>query len=93
MPAERRTARYRTVIVVALADGAVIEAEGACEGVIADAPAGSEGFGYDPIFFLPSLGKTMAELSTEAKNRISHRALAVANLKERLRKAAAPPSG
>ena len=93
VPAERRTARYRTVIVVALADGAVIEAEGACEGVIADAPAGSEGFGYDPVFFLPSLGKTMAELSREAKNRISHRALAVANLKERLRKAAAPPSG
>ena len=93
VPATRRTARYRAVIVVALADGAVIEAEGTCEGVIADAPAGSEGFGYDPVFLLPSLGKTMAELSTEAKNRVSHRALAVANLKKRLRKAAAQPSG
>jgi XTP/dITP diphosphohydrolase len=53
------------------------QAEGACEGVIAFEPAGDAGFGYDPIFYLPDYACTMAQLSREEKNRISHRARAV----------------
>jgi XTP/dITP diphosphohydrolase len=58
--------------------------EGRCRGQIAFAPRGKHGFGYDPIFFLPELGKTMAEIDPEVKNRISHRARALEKLKELL---------
>jgi XTP/dITP diphosphohydrolase len=57
--------------------GDVHQAEGVCEGVIAFEPAGAGGFGYDPIFYLPEYACTMAQLSAEEKNRISHRARAV----------------
>ena len=78
IPPERRTARFRCVVAVAEARGLVRVAEGICEGRITLAPRGSHGFGYDPVFEIPSLGKTFAELSPEVKNRLSHRAQAMA---------------
>jgi XTP/dITP diphosphohydrolase len=84
VPAERRTARYRAVVAVATPQGDVWTFEGRWEGRIADAPRGTGGFGYDPIFLLPDLGKTVAELSPEEKNRVSHRAQALAAARARL---------
>lgn len=78
VPLERRTARYRAVIAVALPDGRVETFEGRCEGLIALKPRGSGGFGYDPIFYLPELGCTVAELRPEEKDRLSHRGKALA---------------
>lgn len=80
VPEEGRTARY--VSAVALAEGGeiVFTAEGTCEGRIAWEPRGEGGFGYDPIFFYPPLGKTLAEVSATEKNRISHRSKAMAAL-------------
>jgi len=85
VPPERRGARFRAVIVVVLPDGASFEAEGSCEGVIAAAPSGEQGFGYDPVFLLPGGNRTMAQLSTAEKNRVSHRAVAAAKLIPALR--------
>ncbi len=76
VPAAQRGARFRCVAALALQDGREYHTEGLCEGVIQFAPAGAEGFGYDPVFFLPEVGCTMAQLSFEEKNRISHRARA-----------------
>jgi XTP/dITP diphosphohydrolase len=75
-PAERQ-AQFRCVVAVAAADDRLYTAEGIVRGLIIDRPRGSHGFGYDPVFLLPELGLTMAELPTERKNRISHRARAV----------------
>ncbi len=86
VPPEQRTARFRCVIAVASPEGDVIIAQGTVEGVIADAPRGHHGFGYDPIFYLPDRGCTMAELPPEEKNRISHRARAAEAIKPRLMK-------
>jgi XTP/dITP diphosphohydrolase len=77
VPWERRTARFRCVIAVAGLQGEVHTAEGTCEGLIAFEPKGEHGFGYDPVFYMPEHGQTMAELESEVKNRISHRARAV----------------
>ncbi|HLF72203.1 MAG TPA: RdgB/HAM1 family non-canonical purine NTP pyrophosphatase [Dehalococcoidia bacterium] len=88
VPSDRRTGRYRAVVTVVLPDGSSLEEEGAIEGVIVDTPAGHEGFGYDPVFFLPSRGRTMAQLSPEEKNRISHRAVAALKLYDRLKQLA-----
>ena len=77
LPASRRTARYRAVIAVATPDGRVETFEGVCEGVIAERPRGSGGFGYDPIFEIAGDGRTMAEVPPEVKNEISHRARAL----------------
>jgi XTP/dITP diphosphohydrolase len=74
VPLERRTARFRCAVAVATPDGAVYTFEDTLEGRIADAPRGQAGFGYDPIFYVPSLGCTLAELPAVFKNRISHRA-------------------
>ena len=74
---EERTARFRCVIVLAAPDGRTWSAEGTCAGRIIDTPRGSGGFGYDPVFYLPTHGCTMAELAPEEKNRVSHRARAV----------------
>ena len=71
-----RSARFRCVIVLAAHDGRSWSTAGDCAGRIIDTPQGSGGFGYDPVFFIPSHGCTMAELSSDEKNRISHRALA-----------------
>ncbi|HEY75589.1 MAG TPA: RdgB/HAM1 family non-canonical purine NTP pyrophosphatase [Thermoflexia bacterium] len=77
VPWERRTARFRCVLAVVPPDGALRFFEGICEGIIATEPAGEGGFGYDPVFYLPEQGCTMAQLPPGAKNRISHRARAV----------------
>ncbi len=80
IPAARRTARYRCALVAAR-DGAVLHtAEGTVEGVILEAPRGAAGFGYDPLFFLPELDLTMAEIDLETKLSLSHRGRAIAAL-------------
>ena len=77
VPRSQRTARFRCVAALALADSVVFSASGACEGIIAEEPRGTGGFGYDPVFYLPGESRTMAELSTSEKNRISHRSQAL----------------
>jgi XTP/dITP diphosphohydrolase len=83
-----RGAAFICAMALALPDGRVIAVEGRCAGVITDGPRGVGGFGYDPIFLVPGLGRTFAELTAEEKNRVSHRALAVAALKIELAKLA-----
>jgi XTP/dITP diphosphohydrolase len=73
VPAAQRTARYRCVLVVARDGDPLHTAEGAVEGLILDAPRGTGGFGYDPLFWLPDLQRTMAEISLEEKHTLSHR--------------------
>jgi len=73
VPEGKRSARFRCVIAVATPDDKVELCSGECEGVITLEPRGEEGFGYDPIFYLPELAKTMAELTLEEKNSVSHR--------------------
>jgi XTP/dITP diphosphohydrolase len=73
IPWEKRSARFRCVIAVATPQGRVEFCSGKCRGIITLEPRGDEGFGYDPIFYLPVLNKTMAELTLEAKNSLSHR--------------------
>ncbi len=79
IPADARTARFRCVIAIThpkditWPDGAVRLAEGVVEGFIARAPVGANGFGYDPIFFVPEFNQTMAQLDSATKNKISHR--------------------
>lgn len=79
-PPEQRTARFRCVASVTFPDGREFHADGSMEGVIADAPRGEGGFGYDPIVFIPELEKTVAELSPLQKDEISHRGLAFRRL-------------
>ena len=76
IPWEKRAARFRCVMAVAKPQGAVRLCSGGCRGIITFEPRGSTGFGYDPIFYFPKLGQTMAELPIEIKNQISHRARA-----------------
>lgn len=73
VPWEKRSARFRCVIAIAEPAGKVELCFGECRGFIAFAPRGGQGFGYDPVFYLPELDKTMAELPLEVKNRVSHR--------------------
>ena len=75
---EKRQAKFRCVIAIATPDGQVELFSGECRGIITFEPSGEGGFGYDPVFYLPQLGKTMAELPLEVKNRISHRGQAAA---------------
>jgi XTP/dITP diphosphohydrolase len=82
VPREKRRARFVTVAALAEPNGSVRTATGLLEGFIAEKPAGTEGFGYDPVFCVPELGKTLAELSPEEKNRISHRGRAFAKVRE-----------
>ncbi len=79
-----RRARFVCCLTVILEDGKKITATGVCDGVISESGKGEGGFGYDPVFFVPSLGKTMAEIADEEKNRISHRAKAAAGIVARL---------
>jgi XTP/dITP diphosphohydrolase len=72
-----RSARFICAIAMALPDGREFVTEGACEGVITRESSGSNGFGYDPVFYIPELKATMAEITLEQKNRISHRAKAL----------------
>ena len=89
VPEGERTGRFYSVIVVALPDGSVIEEEGVVEGTIALAPVGSSGWGYDPLFILPERGITMAQMSEQEKNRVSHRAIAFDKMRRRLQAMAA----
>ncbi len=84
VPLERRTARFRCVIVVYHPSGHWFKAEGTWEGLIALEPRGEGGFGYDPVFLIPELGKTAAEIPQEFKNKLSHRAKALAEMKYKL---------
>lgn len=77
-----RACRYVSVICCAFPDGTELMARGECYGQVAEIPRGDGGFGYDPVFWLPELGKSMAELSPEEKNRISHRGKALGVFKE-----------
>jgi XTP/dITP diphosphohydrolase len=85
VPEGRRTARFRAVIVVAMPDGEELLEEGVLEGEITRTPSGESGFGYDPVMFVPEVGKTVAELSVEEKNAISHRGRAAVQMAQRLR--------
>jgi XTP/dITP diphosphohydrolase len=82
VPLEKRTAKFRTVIAISSPDGKINLAEGKIFGIIALQSAGNNGFGYDPVFYVPEYGKTFAELSTDIKNSISHRAIGLQKAKE-----------
>lgn len=84
VPEARRQARFVCEIALALPDGRLFRARGECPGRIATAPQGDQGFGYDPVFWVPDYGATMAQLGLAVKNRISHRARALNALKELL---------
>jgi XTP/dITP diphosphohydrolase len=86
VPKEKRGATFVCVIAVSSPEGKAETVVGQCRGEIALAPRGSHGFGYDPVFYLPELGRTMAEVDPEVKNRISHRAQALERLKQVLPK-------
>jgi XTP/dITP diphosphohydrolase len=88
VPSEQRTARFKSVIAVVAPSGEEFLTEGACEGVIGFAPKGTEGFGYDPLFFVIEFDKTFSELTLEEKNSISHRGKALRAALEILRKLA-----
>ena len=85
---DRRTARFRAFLALADVAGPlgdeIISASGVCEGLILEAPRGTGGFGYDPLFLLPDRGQTMAELGAELKGELSHRARAMQAIKPRL---------
>ncbi len=85
VPYERRTARFLTVAAIALPSGQVRTAQGTLDGMIAEEASGTLGFGYDPVFLVPELGKTLAQLSADQKNMISHRAKAFTQAKDLLR--------
>jgi XTP/dITP diphosphohydrolase len=85
VPRERRAARFLTVAAIALPSDGTRVAQGSLDGVIAEEASGTLGFGYDPVFFIPELGKTLAQLSPDQKNRISHRAKAFIQAKDMLR--------
>jgi XTP/dITP diphosphohydrolase len=85
IPAAERTARYRCVLVAAQDGLPIHTAEGAVDGQILEAPRGTGGFGYDPLFYLPELDQTMAEIDLETKLSLSHRGRAIAALLELLR--------
>lgn len=82
---EDRAAHYTCAMVLARPDGSIVEAEGYLYGEIAHEEAGSNGFGYDPLFYLPERGCTTAQISSEEKNAISHRANALHALLKKLR--------
>ena len=88
-PWERRTARYRCVLALAASGEPTLTCEGVCSGIISYEPRGQGGFGYDPVFYLPEYGRTVAELSLEEKNRVSHRARAAARAADALKERAA----
>ena len=84
VPREQRTARFLTVAAIALPSDGIRVAQGTLEGVIAEEASGTLGFGYDPVFLIPELGKTLAQLPANQKNTISHRAKAFAKVREML---------
>jgi XTP/dITP diphosphohydrolase len=81
-----RAAAFMCVISIAVPSGVALTYEARCEGLIAEAPGGNSGFGYDPVFYYPPLNRTFAQLSAEEKNRVSHRGKAFTELKEEFEK-------
>ena len=79
---EDRSAKFVCVLAISVPPGAALLYEGTCEGVIAHELTGTQGFGYDPLFYYPPLEKTFAQMSSEEKNRISHRGRAMAELRQ-----------
>ena len=77
-----RKAAFECVISIAMPDGPALTYEGRCEGLIAEKPAGQNGFGYDPIFYYPPLNKTFAQLTREEKSHVSHRGKALRELRD-----------
>jgi XTP/dITP diphosphohydrolase len=92
VPEDKREARFVCVASLVTEKGKMILQRGEVKGVIIDEPRGSGGFGYDPIFYLPRLKKTMAELSEDEKNGLSHRAQAFKNIKEFILRLCVPAS-
>ncbi|MBQ7774613.1 MAG: XTP/dITP diphosphatase [Lachnospiraceae bacterium] len=86
VPDEQRTARFVCAIAAVMPDGKELTTRGIIEGQIGYEEKGSNGFGYDPIFYVPRFGKTTAELSEEEKNQVSHRGNALMKMKEELKK-------
>ncbi len=86
VPLEKRTARFVCAIAVVLPDGSYFIVRGTCEGFIGFKPEGDQGFGYDPLFFMPEYGKTIAQMKPSLKNAISHRGKALRLMAEELRK-------
>lgn len=84
-PPEQRTVHYVCCLVLCWPDGRTLTTEGRCSGVLRDFYAGDNGFGYDPLFYVPEKGKTMAEMSMEEKNALSHRGKALEKLVEALK--------
>ena len=87
VPDGSRQAQFVCVITLVMPDGQVIQARGEAQGELLRAPIGEGGFGYDPIFYYPPLGKAFAQLSAEEKNRVSHRAVALELFNEKLKEA------
>jgi XTP/dITP diphosphohydrolase len=85
VPVSKRGARFQCVIAVVSPDGIEAVTQGSCRGRIGFKEVGKKGFGYDPLFILPQYGKTMAQLTVEEKNRISHRGKALRKLRKMLR--------
>ena len=85
VPLDNRNARFVTVIAIARPSGSVEVVEGELEGKISETPSGTGGFGYDPVFIVPELGKTLAQITLEEKNQISHRGRALAKIKDLLK--------
>lgn len=81
-----RRATFECVISIAVPAGPALTYEGRCEGLLLEAPAGANGFGYDPVFFYPPFGKSFAEMSREEKNRVSHRGRAMQELRDEFEK-------
>lgn len=84
VPEDARTARYYCALALAAPNQPTITVNGTCEGIIISERRGTNGFGYDPLFYLPERKKTMAEITPEEKNEISHRAKALRKLEEHL---------
>lgn len=84
VPPEKRTGRFRCVLALADAEKTLLTADGTVEGLILSEPRGDKGFGYDPLFLVPELGRTLAEMSHEEKNRISHRGQAIREMAKQL---------
>ncbi|AEV95021.1 XTP/dITP diphosphatase [Pediococcus claussenii] len=86
LPSEKRKATFHTTLIFKTPDGEEVIANGDLKGRILSVPRGKNGFGYDPLFFVPTLGKSLAELTVDQKNKISHRALAIQELVPLLQK-------
>jgi XTP/dITP diphosphohydrolase len=86
VPEHERAARFHCSLALAIPGRETLIVDGTCEGMITREPKGDHGFGYDPIMYIPSIGKTMAQLTKQEKNEISHRSNALKRLQERLTK-------